>query len=572
MKVEAGQTLPLGVSFQEKSINFSIEVKEGSTCVLLLYKAGVEEACYSLDMAEDSLVKGIRSIKILDLDDDVVEYEYLIDGAVYLDDYVVEVSGRKIWGNEEKTCVRGKIVDMKSFAQIPALRIPNDQVIAYRLHVRGFTMNPAAKVKARGTFRGLVEKIAYLRNLGVNQVQLLPSFEFIEEGLKVNYWGYTPGYYMAPKSSYCAGNCAIEEFMFMIQQYHENGIEVIIDMPFAQGVGLVYQIECLRHYVLQYHVDGFVLNPYVTNLEEVEKDPILGHVKLLIQSEGFQNSMRKFLKGDEGMVKEVIWNLRKGTEEGGHLAYNYITNHNGFTLTDLVSYDGKHNELNGERNQDGNEYNYCWNCGAEGPSRKKNVTELRKKQVRNAWALLLLAQGTPCILSGDEFGNTQSGNNNAYCQDNEISWIDWKINNKNNKELHAFVKALIQLRKTYPVLFQNGGLQGMESRAGGMPDVSYHGSDAWITPDEVASRLLGVMYSGKKFNSNDCYIAYNMHWIKHEFALPSPGKGKTWYQVLDTSTGAIGVMSDISNQRVMEVEERSIAMYVSLDDSEMESK
>lgn len=568
MKREEGHAIPLGIAIEGKKVNFSVEVKKEDTCELHLYKHEEKSPSYIFEMNYREETPGVRFLQITDLDEDIVEYDYKINDESFLDEYVLEVSGREKWGNEEKSLVRGKIIDVKSFSQIHALRIPEERVIAYRLHVRGFTMNPLAKVKAPGTFLGLIEKIPYLKNLGINQVQLLPSFEFIEEGLKINYWGYTQGFYMAPKSSYCASNCATDEFHLMIQECHKNGIEVVIDMPFVQGTSLIYQVECLRHYILYYHIDGFVLNPYVSNIEEIGKDPILRYIKLLTQNEGFQNTMRKFLKGDEGMVKDVIWNLRKSTIEENSLSYNYITNHNGFTLADLVSYDGKHNELNGERNQDGKEYNYCWNCGVEGPSRKKVVSELRKKQVRNAWALLLLAQGTPCILSGDEFGNSQNGNNNAYCQDNEISWLDWKLNNKNNKELYTYVKKLIELRNMHPILCQNGELQGMESRSGGMPDVSYHGSDAWITPDEIASRWLGVMYCGKRFHSQDCYVAYNMHWIKHEFALPSSEKGKIWYQILDTSTGEIGTMTKLPNQRVVKVEERSIAMYVSVQEED----
>lgn len=182
--------------------------------------------------------------------------------------------------------------------------------------------------------------------------------------------------------------------------------------------------------------------------------------------------------------------------------------------------------------------------------------------MRNAWALLLLSQGTPCILAGDEFGNSQNGNNNAYCQDNEISWLDWRLLKK-QKELFEFVKALIALRKSHPVLHQKIALQGMDSKACGIPDISYHGESAWITPEGIASRQLGILYSGTHLSDYDCYVAYNMHWIEHEYALPTMQKDKKWYQILDTATGAIGQEVLLEDQRIVEVAPRSITMYIS---------
>ena len=180
------------------------------------------------------------------------------------------------------------------------------------------------------------------------------------------------------------------------------------------------------------------------------------------------------------MVREVIRQLCRRTPEDG--CCNYITSHTGFTLCDLVSYDGKHNEANGERNQDGPDYNYSWNCGTEGPSRKRSVMTLRKNQMKNAFLLLLLSQGTPCILAGDEFGNTQDGNNNVYCQDNETAWLNWG-RQKSYEDLFRFVKRLIALRKSNPVFHQRQALLGLDRTACGIPDVSYHGESAWQVQD-----------------------------------------------------------------------------------------
>ena len=259
------------------------------------------------------------------------------------------------------------------------------------------------------------------------------------------------------------------------------------------------------------------------------------------------------------MVEGAIWWLRHISKEDG--IFNYMTNHTGFTLCDLVSYDRKHNELNGEKNQDGPDYNYSWNCGAEGPSRKKGVTDLRKNQIKNAFLLLLMAQGTPCILAGDEFLNSQKGNNNVYCQDNEIGWLNW---NKEGEEhwLFQYVKDLIAFRKKHPVLHCKEELAGIDRVASGVPDISYHGEAAWQVPSEVSSRQLGIYYYGEAFADVSCFVAYNMHWLSHSFALPALAKGKQWYIAVSTGEGVLKEERSLKNQREVIVDERTICIFI----------
>lgn len=258
----------------------------------------------------------------------------------------------------------------------------------------------------------------------------------------------------------------------------------------------------------------------------------------------------------------MYW-LRHISEKDG--IFNCITNQNGFTLCDLVSYDRKHNEANGENNQDGPEYNYSWNCGAEGMTRKKAVASLREQQVRNAFFLLLLAQGTPCILAGDEFGNTQKGNNNVYCQDNPTGWTDWsRLEQK--RELHDFVKGLIAIRKRYPVFAPKEEMRGMDQARCGIPDVSYHGESAWRVPAEVYSRQLGVYYSGMAAGGEDCFIAYNMHWIEHSFALPALPRKKKWYKIASTKEGVLDEPECVKNQRNVVLKERMIMVFAGRDE------
>ena len=389
----------------------------------------------------------------------------------------------------------------------------------------------------------------------------MPVYEFEEcAKAKINYWGYGPAYYFAPKEAYAAGNSAVHELKDMVKECHRAGIEVVLEMPFDQDVPPQTALECLRFYMLEYHVDGFVVNPYCVPWEMLCADPLLKDIKLMRKDDAFQNIMRRFLKGDENMINDVIWALSHHTASDGKC--NYITAQTGFTLWDLVSYDCKHNEANGENNTDGPDFNFSWNCGAEGPSRKKAVMALRKNQVRNAFQLLLLAQGTPCILAGDEFYNSQKGNNNVYCQDNETGWVDWsKL--KTDDTLFSYVKELIDFRKKHPCLHRAEELKGLDRTACGVPDVSYHGANAWQVNSEVYSRQLGVLYAGEDLGDTECFVAYNMHWLPHEYALPSPGKGKRWCLAADTEEGFKEVPVPAEDQKKMELKERSITVLVS---------
>lgn len=564
MKKVQGSPQPLGVTIKEDRVNFAVSVPKGKKCELLLYRAGKEEIECEYSMPEYEAVGEVRFLAIEGVDAAQYEYNYRVDKKVCIDPYVKEITGHKVFGQKENLDshkVRGRFSEEDfDWEGDRLLQIPCHEVIAYSLHVRGFSMHSSSKVKRKGTFAGIVEKLPYLKDLGINQIQCMPIYEFEEyTGVRQNYWGYGKGYYFAPKASYGYSDHVRRELKEMVKSCHKAGIEVVLEMPFGEGILPQTAVECLRHYMLEYHIDGFIINPYVVPWEGLTKDPILRGVKIWKKEDWFQNVMRRFLKGDEGMVDEVTRALRRNTKEAG--GCNYITTHTGFTLYDLVSYDSKHNEANGENNGDGPEYNYSWNCGAEGPSRKQTVIELRKKQIKNAFFLLLTAQGAPCLLAGDEFENTQKGNNNVYCQDNELSWLNWnKL--KNNDALFQHVKALIALRKSHPVLHREGLLLGLDRIACGMPDVSYHGENAWQIPTEIPSRQLGVLYCGKELGDTDCFIAYNMHWIKHSFALPTPSGGKKWYQVMETSAREYDKPMLLENQKRMTVKERSIVFLV----------
>ena len=257
--------------------------------------------------------------------------------------------------------------------------------------------------------------------------------------------------------------------------------------------------------------------------------------------------MRRFLKGDEDTLHQALRRMRCNPVQNGVI--NYITSYEGFSLADLVSYDRKHNEANGEDNQDGNPYNASWNCGVEGPTRKRTILQLRKRQMKNALALLLFSQGTPMLTAGDEFGQSREGNNNPYCQDNEISWLNWKLTEK-NKDFLDYTKELIALRKAHPVFHQSRELTLMDYAACGYPDLSYHGKDAWRLMADRLNREAGLMYCGRyapkdRAQEDDFfYIAMNMHWEPQRLALPDLPAGMRWEKVLDTQGDVVETQAD----------------------------
>ena len=565
MKKTTGRPQPFGAAVEGNRVNFAVQVPEGKSCALLLYKRGKKRPEATFDMPREEGIGEVRFLAVEELEAEQYEYNYLIDGKVTVDPYVRELAGREPFGKRREGSeheLRGRLI-------VPEYdwegdRRPNlkwNEVVAYSLHVRGFTKHSSSKVQHRGTYLGVIEKIPYLKELGINQIQCMPVYEFDEcAGKKINYWGYGPAYYFAPKEAYAAGDSAVRELKDMVRECHGAGIEVVLEMPFSEGIRVQTALECLRFYMLRYHVDGFVVNPYNVSWKILSEDPLLKEVKLMRKDDGFQNVMRRFLKGDENMVNDVIWALGHNSSVDGKC--NYITAQTGFTLWDLVSYDWKHNEANGENNSDGPDFNYSWNCGAEGPSRKKAVLALRNGQVRNAFKLLLTAQGTPCLLAGDEFFNSQKGNNNVYCQDNETGWVDWS-RLKTDDSLFRYVKRLIEFRKNHPCLHRSEELRGLDRTACGVPDVSFHGENAWQINAEVVSRQLGVMYSGSDVGDGECFVAYNMHWLPHTFALPSPGKQKVWCLISDPDEGILEGPVLLEEQQKLEVKERSILILVS---------
>lgn len=519
-------------------INFAVEMDASQECGVVIFFEDRSEL--KIPFREDYRYGRINSIIIDGLQDSSFEYLYYEGDEYVYDPFAKIVTGSDEWMRLSENGIRHKVRIREEYLEhYPKPGISKEEMIIYLMHVRGFTMHNSSCVNNRGTFSGITEKIPYLKELGINAVELMPSYEFEEreKNGRVNYWGFKPGYYMAPKSSYSAGN-AVKEFMEMVNRLHQEKIAVIMQFYFPEWIEEQMVTEVLRYWTVSYHVDGFHIPGNWINTEKLRKDPILSDSLLLFEEEyhnGYLEVARRFLRGDEWSLFPFLDIQRKDN-------INYITNYCGFSLADLVSYDRKHNENNGEHNQDGEVYNYSWNCGCEGETEDPDICRLRLKQMKNAFAYLLTAQGIPMIVSGDEFGFGRGGNNNPYCQDNKINWLDWEMMER-NRELLEFVKSLIRLRKESGLKKRDSRKYDFRAFCGGYPSVSWHGEEAWYLEPNKMSRHAGIMICGNCPDSGKAefiYIAYNSDKEVCSIALPRLPENMYWKIIADTDSKLSG--------------------------------
>ena len=576
MKVETFQAM--GAVPVKDGIVFSMERKNNEEASLLLYKKGSKEVIQEIPFPATNTIGDIVCVKAEKIASARYEYNFCIDGKVTLDPYAKVLIGTGKFGEEhpeghEVRCAM--IAGNYDWEDDRKPQIAYEDAVMYSFHVRGFTKQRYSGVRHKGTFLGITEKAEYFKELGINQIKLMPAYEFTEmESVKtharyrkeeelpkrLNYWGYTKAFHFAPKRAYAATKDPVREFKDMVKTMHRLGIEVLMEFYFPEGCSPRYITECLQYWVQEYHVDGFHVRGVQGICNLMATDPLFADTKLLniyfpVEeiygkknlpkkrmvaecNDGFMIDVRRFLKGDEESLKAFAERMRRNPKGSGLI--NYIASHDGFTLCDLVSYEERHNEDNGEQNRDGRVQNYSWNCGEEGKSRKKKILELRNRQMKNAWCMLLLSAGTPMILAGDECCNSQLDNNNPYWLDNEISWLDWKGYKSGNSEMFRFVKDLIAFRKKHKILHMGQELSMTDSLSCGFPGISYHSSSAWYGELDGQNRKIGVMYCGKYADEDELiYIAYNMHWMEHTFALPALPGGYRWNVALDTSEGIL---------------------------------
>lgn len=625
-------------------VNFTIHTHGATSCELLLFHRKAEEPYAVIPFPESYRIGFCYSMIVFDLDIEEFEYAYRLDGPydekkglrfdknkILLDPYARAVTGQSQWGhvNNAQHGYRARVVQSNfDWGDQRHHSIPMEDLIIYELHVRGFTMDESSGVKHHGTFEGLREKIPYLKELGVNAVELMPIFEFdemrdvrlIDENELIDFWGYNPVSFFAPNTSYCSSmeyNREGLELKTLIKDLHDNGIEVILDVVFnhtAEGNefgpcfsfkgfdnniyymltpdGHYYNfsgcgntlncnhpvvrdmiLECLRYWVIEYRVDGFRFdlasilgrNDDGTPLSQppllrsLAFDSILGNVKLIAEAWDagglyqvgsfpswkrwaewngrYRDDMRRFLKGDDFLAQTAAARITGSPDlydpayRGGNASINFLTCHDGFTLYDLYSYNQKHNEANGWGNTDGADDNNSWNCGVEGETDDPAILALRKRLMKNACAILLCSRGTPMFLSGDEFADTRYGNNNPYCQDNLISWLDWSLLKK-NKDLFDFFQYMIQFRKDHPVIRKD-----LEPSYLGVPAMSTHG----LTPDETNfsgdSHVVCVRFAGynEATQKEDLvYLAVNSGWFPVTLTLPELPEHYKWKVAVNT--------------------------------------
>ncbi len=611
IRPERGYIYQLGLRRVPEGLSYVMSAKEDVTSGMIFYLPSGE---VKVEFKSEYIISGLYCVIFRDFPEVPFEYALFENNEIVPDEYatlkgVHHKFGIPYRGNKKEKYLFIDHSDYDWEGDSPLGRNISDSII-YKLHVRGFTKHASSKVDHRGTYRGVIEKIPYLTELGINTVMCMPVFEFDdvinnpayskvdhkilpfmdENGkpweYKVNYWGYTTGHYLAPKAAYASSDRPDVELKDMIKALHKAGIEVILEFYFDAGVRKSFIMDICRYWIKEYHVDGFKLMGVNLPVDMLASDLYLQKTKLIIESlsadkareytngrtgfknlsivsQGFLYDCRKFLKSDEDMLSAVCGHFRNQEDTFGTI--NEITSYQGFTLNDLVSYDRKHNEANGENNRDGSDYNYSWNCGVEGKTRRKSVITLREKQMKNALMMLMLSQGTPVLLAGDEFCNSAGGNNNPYCQDNNTSWLVWKDDVEDN-EIYKFVKKLITLRETHPILHMEQHLRQMDYISCGYPDLSYHGEQAWFPQFENYNRHIGIMLCGKYIKINRrredsfLYTAYNMHWNAHTFALPKLPSGYKWKLVLSSNN-----TQDVDGDRTVRLSPRSAALFMGVE-------
>jgi len=683
IRIQKGHPQPYGATSQVHGVNFSVFSRHATSVTLVLFRPGELEPALqiSLDPAINRtgdvwhiMVTGLEpgfeyGYRLDRADNEAPEIHRFDPGAVVFDPYARALSGPSLWQETQRRAAReghwrGLVVD-EPFdweGQRPLNRHLADTII-YELHVRGFTKDPSAGIEAGGTFRGLIEKIPYLQELGITAVELLPVTEFDEAdnyrknpltGERLhNYWGYHPLGWFAPKAAYAnspEAGAQVREFKELVKAFHSAGIEVILDMVFnhtgegnEKGPTLCFRgldnsvyymvneengeyanysgcgntvncnhpvvrdliVDCLCYWVTEMHVDGFrfdlasilgrgpdgevLANPPL--LERIAAHPILADTKLIAEAWDaaglyqvgtfpnfgrwaewngkFRDDIRRFVHGEPGMVSVIATRLAGSSDlyqESGRAPYhsiNFVTSHDGFTLADLVSYNEKHNEANGEYNSDGDDHNFSRNHGAEGETDDPEIIALREQQMRNFAALLLMAHGVPMILAGDEMARSQGGNNNTWCQDNPVSWLDWR-RQESEADLLRFFRHLIAFRHRHEVLRP----QSFEGDENGGRRLAWHGTELGEPDWSEESHSLGMHLQGFAEES-EIYLIAHAGEETADFELPVPLEGRRWQRFVDTSLPGVeasrepGEEVELENQEQYTVEPQSVVILVS---------
>jgi len=682
-KILPGESFPLGATVYHNGVNFSVFSKDSTAVELLLFDTPeAAQPCHviPLDPKRNKtyhywhiFLPGLRAGQV---------YAYRVEGPfdperglrfdrdkVLLDPYARAIVG---WENYSRDAARRPgdncaqalrcvVVDPERYDWEGDAhpKTTYSRTIIYELHVAGFTRHPNSGVSPdkRGTFAGLVEKIPYLKQLGVTAVELMPVHLFDEQDAqpgRKNYWGYSTIAFFAPHIGYSSRQDPLgplDEFRDMVKALHREGIEVILDVVFNHtaegneegptfsfrglsnseyymlqeedpslyrnysGCGNTFRtgavctnliLDCLRYWVSEMHVDGFrfdLASALARNVDGepqehppiiwmINSDPTLAGTKIIAEAWDagglyqvgsfagdrfaewngpYRDDVRQFVKSDAGMVGKLAARVMGSPDiypqpdrEPNH-SINFITCHDGFTLNDLVSYDEKHNEANGEENRDGSNGNWSWNCGEEGETADPEVNALRSRQIRNFLTILFTSQGTPMLLMGDEVRRSQQGNNNAYCQDNELGWFDWSLVTQ-NADLFQFVRGLIQWTQSLEIFRQEQILATTDDEP--IPHITWHGVEVDEPGWEEESRTLAFTLRHPGCGEH-LHVLLNAYWEPLDFQLPDPDAGKFWYRIVDTALPpgkdfAPPELASPLNQPIYPVEARSVVVLLAV--------
>ncbi len=654
--IRPGRRFPAGASVGTEGVNFSVFSRHAIRAELLLYESGrsrrpfqvialdpeVHHTFFTWHVLVEGLPASTHYTWRLDGPRDTHGRGYRFDPRVELLDPWARAVSYHHW-NRQRLLRDGPAPHQTPRAQVVAdedydwegdhpLHLPSDQMVIYELHLGGFTRHPSAGCSHPGTFAALMEKIPYLRDLGINHVELMPIMAFdaqdtpqavAEAGLE-NFWGYSTLGFFAPHPGYCVTperGTQRREFRDLVRALHRAGIGVILDVVFnhtAEGGALGpminfkgfgnetfyhldpadraqyrdytgcgntvnanhpfvarFIIDCLEYWVREMHVDGFrfdlasalargedglpMANPPV--LWGIELSNFLGGTKIIAEAWDaaglyqvgtfpgyrwsewngrYRDSIRRCVRGDPGLAGELATRLGGSSdlyEPNWRLpinSVNFVTCHDGFTLWDLVSHDRKHNDANQEEGQDGCCENFSWNCGAEGETQDGAILALRRRQAKNFMAVLLLSQGIPMLLAGDEFLRGQGGNNNAWCQNNATGWVDWSLLER-NQDMFRFTKELIALRRRHPNLRRRRFLTGAKGEAARFPDVTWHGAQLGQPPwDDPEARILACTLGETRHGGNPLHLMLNFSDRPRRFEIPQ-ARGLAWRRVVDTS-------------------------------------
>ncbi len=540
-KILSGDFLRFGAYTKEHSVVFTF-ISRGEDRILL-FDVNTKKLIEEIEVKPEFKRGRVCSLEVFDIDRSFC-YQLASDKGAYPDMFSQYVIGRDIWGEKaDKEIYSG--FNFVSPNKIHYEKHLLNELLIYKLHIRGYSMYRNISDNKKGNYRGVIHNIKYLKEMGVNALELMPIYDFNEiyPKDKMNYWGYSDisPFFMAPKASYFGDN-PVENAIEFINTCHKNDIAVILEFCFTKNMPGVIStgriLDIIRHWAFFYNVDGFRF--IGDNVPEIElaNDPYLSDKYLFFEdtsgisdstagipeNDRFMYPLRKLQHNFNGSITE----LRDIMIENNRI--NYVASHNGFTLNDVYSYSDKHNEDNGEDNRDGNNNSRSFNYGVEGVTRDKSILGNRLSAIRTALCVLMLSQGTPMICSGDEILNSALGNNNPYCRDDKIGWVNFSTK-KESRLLREYFIKLSDFRKNNPILHTGINFQMSDYKKLGLPDLSLHGKEPWAFSFQDNKKAMAMLFNGNYANQeNDILILFNFYSSRESFTLPAIPK-KSWFLI-----------------------------------------